>query len=169
MISAPTSSQTVASIFRWTKPNYTTIISAAPDSSSITLRFNTGYTGGTISVKGQTICGAQGVAKSQSLTHTGCAIGTKQITDFAKSNNPNSDFSIQLFPNPTSKEFNLKVNSSNRLPVIVKVIDAQGRMMKAFEVKSNSVQAIGNELSTGIYFIDATQGEIRKTIRAVKY
>jgi uncharacterized protein (TIGR02145 family) len=169
MISAPTSSQTVASIFRWTKPNYTTIISAAPDSSSITLRFNTGYTGGIISVKGQTICGAQGTAKSQSLTHTGCAIGTKQITDFAKSNNPISDFSIQLFPNPTSKEFNLKVNSNINLPVIVKVIDAQGRMMKAFEVKSNSVQAIGNELSSGIYFIDATQGEIRKTIRAVKY
>jgi hypothetical protein len=63
-----TASQSPAVNFRWTKPANTTIINAESDSSRIRLRFDASFTGGTISVKGETICGVLGAVKSISFT-----------------------------------------------------------------------------------------------------
>ena len=68
MPSTLTTVQRAASVYRWTIPNYTTITSAALDSSSITLQYLSGFTGGSIAVKAQSACGIQGTAKSVTLT-----------------------------------------------------------------------------------------------------
>ncbi len=173
LVGTATTAQAQASVFRWTKPNNTTITSAAADSSSITLRFNTGYIGGVISVKGQSRCGAQSAARSQALTHTGCALGTKISLPITTTNT--ASFEVSLYPNPTTNEFklliknNTVVGSNKPSKAIIKVIDLQGRMMKSFTTNTNQVTAIGNELKSGVYMVEVRVGDEVRVIRAVKF
>jgi uncharacterized protein (TIGR02145 family) len=167
IVGAPSTSQAPASVFRWTKPNNITITSASTDSSSITIRFNTGFTGGSLSVKGQTRCGTLCAAKSQTLTHSGCPTGTKMSVPVTTT--PTS-FEVSLYPNPSAGEFKLKINSpSLKSKATVKVIDLQGRLFKSFECNANQVTAIGNELKPGVYMVEVRMGDELKTLRAVKF
>jgi len=183
IVGAPTTSQAPAVVFRWTRPNNTTITSASADSSSITVRFNTGYIGGTLAVKGQTRCGTQGGSKSQSLTHTGCAAGTKMSVPVTTTINSNS-FEVSLYPNPSAGEFKLLINlvggktatmatnlvgEKTPTKATVKVIDLQGRLIKSFECNANQVTALGNELKPGVYMVEVRMGNEVKTVRAVRF
>ena len=170
LVSAPTTSQVAASVFRWTKPNNTSITSASADSSTITLQFNTGFIGGTLSVKGQTSCGTQGNAKNQTLTHAGCAVGTKMGMPITTTEA--NSFEVSLYPNPSAGEFNLLVNLvGGKTPTMatVKVIDLQGRLIKSFQCNANQVTALGNELKPGVYMVEVRMGNEVKTVRAVRF
>jgi len=166
VVPAPTTSQRAAVVYRWTKPNYTTITSATADSSSITLQFNTGYIGGSITVKGQTACGVLGTAKSQALTHTGCPAPTR--LPVSGNINEGKQFDVVLFPNPAKTSFQLNCNTTSQEVMTIKVMDAQGRCVN--EIKTNAQQTLlfGNELNAGTYLIEVRQGKKRKTVRAVK-
>jgi hypothetical protein len=167
IVGAPTTSQAPAAIFRWTRPNNTSITSASADSSSITVRFNAGYVGGTLAVKGQTRCGTQGGSKSQSLSHTGCAAGTKMSIPITTTTNA---FDVSLYPNPSAAAFKLLINApANKSKAIVKVIDIQGRLMKSFQANTNQVISIGNELKPGVYMVEVSIGDAVKTVRAVRF
>ncbi len=165
MVPAPTTSQTVASVFRWTKPANTTITSASSDSSSITLRFNTGFTGGALSVRGQTICGTLGGTKSVVLTSTGCK---PELVTRVGNNRTNNILDAQLYPNPSAGSFNLKITTTKTSPIIVKVMNMNGQLMKSFIAKANVVNNIGNELKPGVYMVSIMQDGEEKVIRAVK-
>jgi hypothetical protein len=133
------------------------------------LRFNTGYVGGTLSVRGQTRCGTLGGTKSQSLTHTGCAAGTKMSMPVTSETDINS-FDLCLYPNPSAGEFKLMIKAPlNKSKAIVKVIDIQGRLMKSFECNANQPTAIGNELKPGVYMVEVRMGNEVKTVRAVRF
>jgi hypothetical protein len=131
--------------------------------------------GGTLSVKGQSRCGTQGGSKSQALTHTGCAVGTKMSMPVTTTTNSNS-FEVSLYPNPSAGEFKLLVNLvGGKTPTMaaakatVKVIDLQGRLMKSFECNANQVTALGNELKPGVYMVEVRIGNEVKTVRAVRF
>ena len=159
-----TSVQAPAVKYIWTKPNYTNIIGSA-DSPTITLAFTTGYTGGSLSVKGQSACGVLGTAKLYVLTHTGCATGTKMSTN-NNIQNDNSAGDFILYPNPTSNEFNLFINTKSSEPVTINILDMQGRVIKNMETNISS--RFGKDLKPGIYLFEINQGKIRKTIKAIK-
>jgi hypothetical protein len=69
----PTSSQHRTSIYHWTIPRNTSIVSAYYDSSFITVLFGAGYTGGAVTLKGETSCGTTGSSKSQAVTLGDCS------------------------------------------------------------------------------------------------
>jgi hypothetical protein len=174
LVAAPSISQTTATLFRWTKPANTSIISASADSSSITLRFNSGFNGGVLSVKGQSSCGAQSAAKSISLTSIGCKMSN---TSYVVNNNTNrtqvlnsspQNLEVQLYPNPSAGSFNLKINSYKPSPIVVKVMNVNGQMVKSFLAKSNQINQIGSELKSGVYMVIIHQDDEEKVIKAVK-
>jgi hypothetical protein len=167
---APSTSQVSAAIYRWTKPNNTTIISANADSSIISLQFNTGYTGGNLTVKGQTICGVVGTAKSQALTHTGCAAGTKisSTIPFAKVNLQPGLKEINVFPNPTENEFEMIATSTSNEVIQVKLFDLQGRIVAHDVAKTGEKLRFGSQLKTGIYLLEVKQNDIKKTKKLIK-
>jgi hypothetical protein len=68
---SPTASQEAIDIYRWTIPANAQIKAANTDSSSIWIKFNAGFTGGTLSVRGQTACGAFGTTRSASVYRAG--------------------------------------------------------------------------------------------------
>jgi len=161
-----TQTQTPITMHRWTRPNFTNITSATADSGTISLLIQTGFTGGNVTAKCQSPCGANGSAKSQALTHTACPAGTKN-------SNANTgaigSFDVNIFPNPTKSAFNLQVSSTSREAFSVKVFDVQGRLIKTMEVFASEINNIGNDLKSGVYMFEITQGKEKKTVRGVKY
>jgi Secretion system C-terminal sorting domain/PKD-like domain len=161
-----TQTQTPITMHRWTRPNFTSITSATADSGTISLLIQTGFTGGNVSAKCQSSCGVNGTAKSQALTHTACPSGTKN-------SNANTgaigSFDVNIFPNPTKSSFNLQVSSTSRETFSVKVLDVQGRLIKSKIVFASEINNIGNDLKSGVYMFEITQGKEKKTVRGVKY
>ena len=173
---SPTGTQMAAVKYRWTIPAGTSIASASSvnnvDSASIVLEFNAGYAGGVLTVKGVTACGGVGAAKSQTLTHTGCTTGTGAI--FTKTTQVNTDmktFEAIVYPNPTTTDFRISLNSSvvNNEKTGVKIFDLQGRMIQFTEFTSQKNISFGNNLKPGIYMVHITQGNETQTKRVVKY
>ena len=172
VVAAPTATQVAASVYRWTKPNNTVIVSAATDSSSITLQFNTGYIGGSVTCKGQTPCGILGTAKSQALTHTGCAAGTVIIPMAKNPNNvESSDFELNVYPNPNDGNFNLDVKSNSLIQqsLVIQIIDFNGKIIKRYTAKTESgifsKHFSESNLAAGVYTLRVISN---KTIKEVK-
>ena len=170
----PSSTQSAATKYRWTIPANTTIASASAvggvDSASITLQFNTGYSGGTLSVRGITACEGISAARTQSLTHVGCPIGSGALFTKNTQNDINS-FEAILYPNPTKSDFRINMNNvmiSNE-KIIVKVFDLQGRMMETLGFISINNISFGKNLKPGIYMVHISQGKETQTKRVVKY
>jgi hypothetical protein len=46
--------------------------------------------------------------------------------------------------------------------------DVQGRLLRSFEMKNNELLQTGTELKAGVYFLEAFDGDIKKTIRLIK-
>ena len=160
-VPAPSSSQRAAVVYRWTKPNNTVIMSAASDSSSITLKFNTGYTGGAVTVKGQTACGAQGAAKSQSITHTGCPAGTKLI---AGNGTEMNDVQASVYPSPSNGNFtvNIATGMEQSGTAQIQLIDMYGKIVAQYSATNNAGRIVrtisNNKLADGMYTIKYTFG-----------
>lgn len=171
LVGQATTSQSVATVFRWTRPANTSIVSAASDSSTLTLQFNTGFIGGVLSVRGQSSCGAQGSLRSVTLTHTGCPPGTRSATPYAEKgeNTATDSWQAELFPNPTTQAFQLLTSGAGSLPEVVQVRDAQGRLMQSFRIGHGVRTSFGHELPSGVYFIEVLRGTDRKLIRGVKF
>jgi hypothetical protein len=168
VVPAPTTIQRAASVYRWTKPSNTTIISSTADSLSITLQFNAGFIGGSLSVKGQTTCGITGTAKTQALTHTACPTGTK-INPITV-NKGESNFNVTVYPNPTTSAFNLKVSASDlNKKISIKISDVEGRLLKTIYTMPQQNVLFGNDLLPGVYMLEVTDGNYKKSIRTVKY
>jgi beta-glucanase (GH16 family) len=169
-----TASQAAPVVFRWTKPVNTSFVYANADSSIVLLSFNTGYTGGILSVKSQTVCGVQSTtAKSVTLTHTGCPAGTENNPKvIANKNTPQnfSDFKLKIFPNPNNGQFSIKLENGilKDKEACVTVRDFMGRMVLARKIKSEqgiNIFQINHQLSSGIYFVEVETEQSKKVIK----
>jgi hypothetical protein len=158
--------QTPITMHRWTRPNFTNITSATADSGTISLLIQTGFTGGSLTAKCQSPCGVLGAAKAQALTRSACPSGTKN----SQTDTVNTDlFEVNIFPNPTRNSFNLKLNSTSREAISVKVLDLQRRQIKSMAVFTNQINNIGDDLKSGVYMFQITKGKEKRTVRGVKY
>jgi uncharacterized protein (TIGR02145 family) len=170
VVPAPTSTQRRAIFYRWTRPNNTSIVSALPDSSSIILQFNAGFTGGTLTVRGQTACGAIGTARSQTLTSTGCITGKQPNPALTESKVAGeTDFDVKLYPNPTRNEFVLEIRSSKSGPFQVHVLDALGRRLSTQTAQPMQTLRLGSTLRPGTYTLELMRGNDKKLIKAIKF
>ena len=165
-VPAPTTTQIAAVVYRWTRPNFTTILSANTDSSVISLLFNTGFTGGNVTVKGQSPCGNYGTAKTQLLTNLGCNTGSRI---FSKSMNETISPHAMIFPNPNNGNFSLVYN--NQLKTYITIRDAKGSVMAKFQTIGNNIKQdfkINNlNLPAGLYFVSIQNKNESETIKMI--
>lgn len=80
----------------------------------------------------------------------------------------NESMTVELFPNPGSSWFTLIINSSNTQHVSIRVMDAAGNVV--YEAKGNAAEPFrfGEKFANGVYQVEVRQGEVTKTIKAVK-
>jgi hypothetical protein len=150
VVPAPVSTQRAASVYLWTRPANTTILSANADSSSITVQFNAGYTGGTLTVRGKTACGVVGSPKNQTLTRTGCPAGTFAPEYTKGSVPPEKPTSGAIFPNPSANQFELQSEAVIQQVVIRDV--AGKRIFQAMPAQHRI--RFGDQLQPGVYFVE---------------
>jgi uncharacterized repeat protein (TIGR01451 family) len=168
LVPSPSSSQTQAVRFRWTLPLSTTIVSATADSSSVTVRFLNNFNGGRLMARGITDCGNLGNNFGQILTHNGCAPGTKLPVTSRRSEQTKQSFTAKLYPNPTTTDFRVQLEGMNKMPVVIKTMDVQGRLISSKQYQPSTIISIETPKSAGTYWIEVRQGESVVVLKGVK-
>lgn len=79
-------------------------------------------------------------------------------------------FNVNVFPNPSSNQFKLIINSGNRNEqIMLHVYDATGKLIETkTNLNAGSVIEIGNAYKQGIYFVRISQGNDHKELKLVK-
>jgi hypothetical protein len=166
-VNPPSSVQTSAVRYRWTTPKNVTITGASgSDSTSITVSFGSLYTGGSISAKGETVCGVFGGVRSATLTL--CSPAARSASDNTITS---AEVADQLYPNPNNGKFRLTVNTgiSERANVIVRLFDMTGKVVAQYNAINtagviNSTYDAG-QLPNGVYTVQYTLGNQTKAIK----
>lgn len=82
----------------------------------------------------------------------------------------NAEFSLKVYPNPTSDSFKINYISSSNEVVKLAAYDITGKTIETLNVDYDAIndQQIGNDYAPGVYLISLKQGDINKTIRVIK-
>ncbi len=76
--------------------------------------------------------------------------------------------STEVYPNPSISDFRFTVRSILKDEIWVRVIDVNGKAQTKMRVFPGETKTIGEKLRPGIYFIEVTQGKLRKVEKIVK-
>jgi hypothetical protein len=76
---------------------------------------------------------------------------------------------VNVFPNPTTSNFNVQVITAGNESIKVRVLDIQGRQIKSLTINPYETISIGAELKAGSYIIEVRQGKNIKTTRILKF
>ena len=168
-VNPPTATQATAVGYRWTRPKNTTIISATSDSSSINLRFDAGYTGGSVTAKAVSACGVFGGVRSLTLTLCPARMSNSNLITLEG----NNEVIDQIYPNPNNGNFKLTVNTGilENANATVRVVDIYGRLISQFNTVNNNGAIItdykGSNLANGVYTVQYTVGSVSKSLKFV--
>jgi len=104
------------------------------------------------------------------------AIGSPALTgaDFSTLGTNNfivsSEFSLNVYPNPSANSFKLNYISSSDENVKVAAYDVTGRLLESRNVEYADInnQEIGNSYTAGVYIVILKQGNINKSVKVIK-
>ena len=76
---------------------------------------------------------------------------------------------LKVFPNPTTVNFTLSVNSNNRTErMIMQVINVHGQIIETRTVTNNQTISFGERYRPGAYYVRIIQGDQQKQARLIK-
>jgi hypothetical protein len=80
-----------------------------------------------------------------------------------------NEFNVQVYPNPSSTDFNVQVFSKSNEPVTVRILDNSGvvKSVSTISSKTNSI-LVGNNLPRGVYVAEVIQGNNRQVVKLIK-
>ena len=82
----------------------------------------------------------------------------------------NAEFSLKVYPNPSTDSFKINYVSSSNEVVKLATYDITGKTIESLSVDYDAIndQQIGNDYAPGVYLISLKQGDINKTIKVIK-
>jgi hypothetical protein len=89
---------------------------------------------------------------------------------YAVTEQTSAEFDIRAFPNPSTKQFIIRLESTNAIDKIsLRVIDMYGKTLEVRNNLSNgqTIQ-IGSTYRPGIYIVEMLQGTNRKQVKLMK-
>jgi len=79
------------------------------------------------------------------------------------------DLGLKVLSNPSASYFTLIVQSKEKAPLTLRILDASGRPVEAKnKLANNSSLSIGHQYRPGIYFAELVQGSKKVTVKLVK-
>jgi hypothetical protein len=101
-----------------------------------------------------------------SIALTGADFTTLANEKFAS----NAEFSLQVYPNPSTDSFKINYSSSSNEDVKVATFDITGKTIESLNVEYDAInnQQIGNDYAPGVYIIVLKQGDINKSVKVIK-
>lgn len=162
-----------ATSVQWTIPPGATFVSGQ-GTISITVGYPDAAVNGTVTATALNNCGTSPIRSTQvklpacpppgfSRNNSMDNNSTKAATTSAAEKNK-----ITVTPNPSTSSFKLTVNSILNQAIRIKLIETSGKIIKIMNMEPGQTINFGNELETGIYFLEIEQGGIHKTERIVK-
>ncbi len=84
---------------------------------------------------------------------------------------PALPFSIQVFPNPVSEIVSLTATGNEKLPISLKMIDLQGRVVLERQLQSmeHTYKIDVSSLATGVYIVMVSDGRLWVSKKIIKY
>jgi hypothetical protein len=132
--------------------------------TTIDVAFPDGFIGDEITVTANNNCG-NSIA---TLYIEPCNIGGKTTNPVTKVKGL-ENMNIKVFPNPTTNEFHLNVNTTITNQITVRILDIHGRMMKFIKMMPEETIKFGNDLRSGSYIVEVLQGNKKITQRVIKF
>jgi hypothetical protein len=174
---AATATAGAATGYLWSLPTGTVGSTGSLDSGSLNGRIIVVvYTSNAVAAAGDSIrlrytsgCG-NGAIKAQKLSNlakTGCP--PPSITKAPVTQAPKGSMVVKVYPNPTTNQFAVQVNTAATEEAVVRLLDVQGRFIKSVKVAANQTISLGSELKAGAYLLEVRQGKEVKTIRVIKF
>jgi Zn-dependent metalloprotease len=80
----------------------------------------------------------------------------------------NKDFSLKIFPNPSSDFITVSIAEYKNQFATVSILDINGKLIKTQQIFSTKTKIGIGELSAGIYLITVESSEINKTLKLIK-
>ena len=143
-----------ASSYTWKAP--TGAVITAQNTPSILVDYGT--VGGIVKVKANNTCGSSAF---RTLT---VAMTCRDFSAQQK-----SEWDVTIYPNPSSSAFTLDLNAANSSEVVLVISDLSGRVVERIENKNTRNQfQFGEELTSGVYFVEVGDGYQRKTFKIIK-
>ena len=121
-------------------------------------------TGDSVKVRYSSSCGYSPykAAKLTNTALTGCPPPVAKVAAPAS-------FGVNVYPNPSNGQFNVQLSGATSEVVNVRILDAQGRYVKAVRSAGNGVITLGSDLKAGAYLLEVRQGNNVKTTRVLKF
>ncbi|MDQ3683753.1 MAG: T9SS type A sorting domain-containing protein, partial [Bacteroidota bacterium] len=80
-----------------------------------------------------------------------------------------AELSVKALPNPSYGAFNVQTEGGSTDKISMRIMDMQGRLVEQRQnVQPNQVLQIGENYSSGTYFVEVLQGAKRKQMKLVK-
>ncbi|MCL9805279.1 YDG domain-containing protein [Flavobacterium amniphilum] len=90
--------------------------------------------------------------------------------EVAETDEPITDlgFKVKIYPNPSNYEFTFKTQNETSEPILLKVFDISGKLIKQIEKVNEQEFVFGHDLPKGIYLLTIEQGLLAKTMKLIK-
>ncbi|WP_281297831.1 T9SS type A sorting domain-containing protein [Flavobacterium limnophilum] len=82
----------------------------------------------------------------------------------------NAEFSLKVYPNPSTDSFKINYSSSSNEDVKVATYDITGKLVESINVEYADIndQVMGNDYNAGVYILVLKQGNINKSLKVIK-
>lgn len=146
---------------------------------SIVLSYPGNAIQGAVTVQATNNC-ASSVVRTVSVKLAACAVeAAKGTGNNEKAAQPgkleqyekeNTDaFALHISPNPSTTDFGMQVATQGKAMIKLNIMDAQGRLLQSLQVGPYQPIRIGAELKSGMYIVEAVQGDKKITERIIKF
>jgi len=147
----PTNTNTIS----WTVPSGGTIISGQGTISIQVSYVNTNVVG-TVNVQSFNNCTASSI-RYININLTACTPVTNPVTKIDYEMDGIKNTEMQIFPNPSTALFTLKMDDISVANTEVKILDVSGRTIEVLNTKGNKLVSFGSRLLPGVYFVQIKQ------------
>ena len=111
-------------------------------------------------------CSIYSIAVAVSNVSTICPSIAKTIVPVKETGS--TELQAILFPNPSNNLFTVKVKGKYNEPIMIRVLDVNGKTLFADKGLPNQSFRFGESFISGTYLVEIRQGEEVKTLKAVK-
>lgn len=167
-----------AASVQWTIPAGATLLSGQ-GSTSIAVSYPATAVSGIITAQAISNCAVStlrsAVVKLPACPTAGFAgkqNNTQPVQQISKPISPAvaaGEMEINVYPNPSINDFNLKVIAGSTEKISARLISAEGIAVKTFTLVSSQSISFGNDLKPGVYMLEVRQGTKVKTTRIIRY
>jgi uncharacterized delta-60 repeat protein len=158
----PTNTNTI----NWTVPSGGTILSGQGTISIQVSYVNTNVVG-TVNVQSFNNCSSSTI-RFININLPACTAVTNPVTKMDSEIDEIKNTGLQIFPNPSTALFTLKMDEISVANAEVKILDVSGRMIEVLNTKGNKLISFGSRFLPGVYFVQIKQNNKVITKKIVK-